>query len=47
MAHLVLEDPPAQRLSYDAFGLIWFQKKWTIRDFQSKYMVRNQISPNA
>jgi hypothetical protein len=33
--------------SYDAFELIWFQKKWIIREFKSKYVVRNQISPNA
>jgi hypothetical protein len=29
--------------TYDAFGLIWSQKKRIIRDFQSNYMVRSQI----
>jgi hypothetical protein len=33
--------------SCDAFGLIWFQKNWIMWDFQLKYMVRSQISPNA
>jgi hypothetical protein len=37
----------AHERTYDAFGLIWFQKNWIIRNFQSKYMIRNQISPNA
>jgi hypothetical protein len=25
---------PEDRGTYDAFGLIWFQKNWIIRDFQ-------------
>jgi hypothetical protein len=39
--------PADEERGYDAFGLIWFRNVWTIRDFQSKYMVRIQISPNA
>jgi hypothetical protein len=38
---------PPFNLACHAFGLIWFQKNWIVWDFQPKYMVRNQMSPNA